>query len=263
MILALIFVICIVALLILFKIQNNQGFEDPRFAPTTGTCTSTTTKKDDNYDYHDNNNVNDKQKEKLVIPFFYIPSQSFRKGSEKDPYLNLAKALHHYQDDVHKFISSMVKHVEIARHAEWAFTSTWSDEKKNKQNGDSTLFSYKLEEKVRNIAYYSEQNYFVLEKLLKPFDFVIGLPSIPNNNNNKNDLCDDLWIDLSQDEQVSSSSYDSALQVLTHIIRDWSVLGNGIRTNLYDWIISNLLSHKAVIDGPVLIPGKCIVHFMN
>jgi hypothetical protein len=253
MILALIFVIFLVALLILFKIQNNQGVEDPRFAPSTGT----TTNKDINYDYHN------KQKQKPVIPFFYIASQSSKKGTidEKDPFLNVAKALHRYQDDVDNFISSMMKNVEIARKTEWALTGTTnSDQKINKQNDYPNLFSSKLEEKIRKIAYYSEQNYFVLENLLKPFEFVIGLPymqkqSIPKANGD-NYFCNDLWIDLSQNEQVPSSSYDSALQVLTHIIRDWSVLGKEIRTNLYDWIISNLLPHKAVIDGPILVPGK-------
>jgi len=64
---------------------------------------------------------------------------------------------------------------------------------------------------------------------------------------------------------TAPASYDSALQILAHLVRDWSSWGAPVRANLYDWCRTALREHTtdtATISqdgGPnklsVLVPG--------
>lgn len=184
-------------------------------------------------------------KHQINIPFFFIPSATSNGIiAHKDPFRRLAVALQQYQHDVEKFIASMVLHLEIARKAEWVVFP------QNADNLNNNSFSSKLEQRIRNIAELSELNFFALETMLRPFEFVMGLPCSQNHHNKSIDYT----IYLSTHDK--ESSYDSAIQVLAHIVRDWSSLGTGIRKNLYDWIINELLLNQKLIGGfPSLVPG--------
>ena len=101
-----------------------------------------------------------------------------------------------------------------------------------------------------------------MESLLRPFEFVLGLPnsSSTKKSNDNDDELDRLdlphYDDNKDTSSLSKSSYDSAMQVITHIVRDWTRLGKGIRINLYDWIIKQLLANRNTInDSSILIPG--------
>ncbi len=132
------------------------------------------------------------------------------------------------------------------------------------------VLSLKLEEKARRTAELLEKNYFLLKELIQPFDVVYGLPysccsdhdhrRYSNNNDSIEDIKTDNYggkaTKNEKDLLSSSSSYDSALQILTHIVRDWSPLGQRIRESLFDWVIDTLLYYKSKIgDKPILVPG--------
>ena len=49
-----------------------------------------------------------------------------------------------------------------------------------------------------------------------------------------------------------SSAYDSAMQVIAHIVRDWTVLGQGVRSSTYSWCRLQLKRHPS---STILVPG--------
>ena len=172
--------------------------------------------------------------------------------------------MNQYKNDVDKFISSMLVNVDIARKSEWMvyshqFDQDDDDDDNNNENRSQNkiiLLSTQLEEKIRKIAKLSEMNYFVLESLLTPFQFTNGLPSSPTDFDDTQPLGSSSTMN---DLGKESSSYDSALHVLTHIVRDWSSLGARIRQNLYQWITSQLIcyakQHPIQNGLPILVPG--------
>jgi hypothetical protein len=174
------------------------------------------------------------------VPFFYIlPSSASLDSDASYPFKDVYRVLEKHKDDCETIISSIILSNEIAIKSEW---SIFPD------NVDKIRFSTRLEERVKRTAEVLESDYFVLQKLLKPFHLTLALPS-PSSFN---------WTSFQNDSKEKSSAYDSAMQIITHIVRDWSEDGKRSRDSLYHWCIKELMkygSREGVKEAPVLIPG--------
>ncbi len=175
------------------------------------------------------------------VPFFYIlPSSASQDSDATDPFKEVYRVLEKYKGDCETIISSIVTSNEIAIKSEW---SIFPD-----NATDKNLFSSKLEERVRRTAEVLESDYFVLENLLKPFYLIRALPPPLTYK----------WTSFQIDSSEKLSSYDSAMQIITHIVRDWSIAGRRSRDSLYHWCIEELLKyrkHGNIQGGPVIVPG--------
>eukprot|EP00536_Pseudo-nitzschia_multiseries_P015225 jgi/Psemu1/217214/e_gw1.841.10.1 len=139
---------------------------------------------------------------------------------------------------------------------------------RNKHNDRRKLLSSKIQTRIDKTAACLEHDERVLARLLlssENFSPVVALPGRNyncNNNNNDNDNDEPhagnheppgrnrnrkhTWYSkhkhttppAQRNESSSSSdtnSYDSATQILAHLVRDWTVEGRPIRRNLYGW----------------------------
>jgi len=119
-------------------------------------------------------------------------------------------------------------------------------------------YSSKHEERITKTAESLEANYLALEKILQPFEVILGLPLHQNSEMN---IHVDNHFHSDGGGGGESSSYDSATQVITHIVRDWSPLGRKVRMSLYDWCIDQLLKdHNKIkihygVRARILVPG--------
>jgi carnosine N-methyltransferase len=96
-----------------------------------------------------------------------------------------------------------------------------------------------------------ESDGFVLEKLLRPFPITLGLPSDPESSTFPDENPPTV------DPTDENHSYNSGVQILAHITRDWTTLGRPIRKSLYEFCILQLLIHRSEEDTnfTVLVPG--------
>jgi len=62
-----------------------------------------------------------------------------------------------------------------------------------------------------------------------------------NNNDNNNNNNDDVF----GDNQENEHSYESAIQILAHLVGDWTQEGRSVRSSLYGWICSQILNHSS------------------
>jgi hypothetical protein len=258
---------------------NSNGC--PASTRTGGDATSSSTSrtrsndkkvnKDDECYYHDNGNgVDGDDNRPLHVPFFFIPklSPNAKDVDTQPPFLKLIKTLDKYQQDVEQLISAMALNVEIARKTEWTLfpnnePNKINNNRDNHGNSQKHLFSTKLEERIKRTVELLEVNYFVLERILKPFDIVLGLPSSSSHGHDDSRNNEQSYIDPtdSNSNNGNESSYESAMQILTHVVRDWSPLGRRIRRSLYKWIIDELvlisddINDSRAIRGPILVPG--------
>ena len=176
------------------------------------------------------------------VPFFYIPSFSSSQVSDSDsdtnrPNKDLYVVLEKFKNDCDTIISSLIASYEIAIKSEWSVISD------NDDNADDN-FSNMIEQRIKNTAAVLEYDYFLLEKLLKPAHLTLALPSSAGAEQ---------WTPVLNDSHEGSSSYDSGMQIITHIVRDWSDQGTLSRDSLYQWCISELMN--GMRNEPVLVPG--------
>jgi carnosine N-methyltransferase len=101
-----------------------------------------------------------------------------------------------------------------------------------------------MEKRITAIAELLESDGFVLEELLKPIQFTLGITEQEHPS----------YLFTKDHSKSDVSSYDSAMHIITHITRDWSYLGLAIRTSLYDWCIEKLSTYRNQGDR-ILIPG--------
>lgn len=176
------------------------------------------------------------EKRNRIVPFFYIPPSSSKHSGI--PEQDLHKSVERYKDDVDKMISALILSRDIAIKTEW---DVYPDEMA--QTNMDHLLSFKLEERIQETAQILEWDYLLLQNILKPIPFTLSLPFREID-----------WYDI-WSEPDKSSAYDSAIQIITHIVRDWAIEGRASRESLYNWMIEQLLKYKSFDDGPVLVPG--------
>jgi len=228
-----------------------------------------------------NSNSNSNSNPNVKVPFFYNPPINAKET--EPPFLHLIKALDRYQKEVNVAISSIVRSENVAQKSEWMIFPQQGNIIHNDNGNDNgndnvpngnkiplLLLSSKIQDRIASTAEILEADGFVLEKLLEPFQFVTGLPGCVDHSytNSARDIDIGIHSDLFENEE--SSSYDSAMHVITHIARDWSNLGKSLRHSLYDWCVTQLLTiqhdtqheHNSHINemnsvnlSPILVPG--------
>ncbi len=206
-----------------------------------------------------NINANATANQQKKVPFFYIPPSTVKDA--EPPFRNLFRELEKYKENVDTGIQSLILSMEIARKTEWIIFPNEYDNNVNKDGNRvvNNLVSSRLEERIKLTAEALEEDYFVLERILKPFEITIGLPCPDNKDLSKR------YNTIVNDDPMGAqkaSSYDSAVQVIAHIVRDWSLEGKRSRESLYQWSIEQLkqYAHDDWIIGrrrsKVLVPGS-------
>jgi hypothetical protein len=175
----------------------------------------------------------------MDIPFYYVPSWTCEDGNP--PIQDLFRSFHKYKDDCATAIASVTTSHEIAKKTEWFVFS------QNEQPHNShPLLSNIMEQRLTVIAELLELDGFVLEHLLKPIQFTLG---IAEHEHHSVGCC------ITKDNVKSDvSSYDSAMHIITHITRDWTTLGTSIRISLYNWCIEKISMYRNQGDR-ILVPG--------
>ena len=197
------------------------------------------------------------------VPFFYRPS--FRSSESDDvspedpPFLDLVRALDRYRGDASSALAALGRAEDAARRSEWAVFGSEGDSE------DSPLIAARLRAKIGRMAEAMEEDGDVLGDLLRPFEVTRGLspPPPPEVREGGEEYWyrheGDTAAKISEgDNKKTMSSYESAQQVVTHIVRDWTKDGSGIRRSLYSWCVDQLLLHSRggpEAASPVLVPG--------
>lgn len=213
------------------------------------------------------------------VPFFYVPPMKTNCQdaiSAEPPFSDLLKSLDKYSMDTSSFLASLTRQHEVARRSEWIIYGKQGDTLEN------SLLAAAYREKIGRIAECLESDYAVLEDLMQPFEVVIGLPSsegeIVENSSNEDDNRDqnhnDVCINYNEAEETrhttmpgrrkgnddDGSSYDSAAQIVTHVVRDWSAEGQTIRQSLYSWCVDMVdkyhFKDERQFGLPILVPGS-------
>lgn len=141
--------------------------------------------------------------------------------------------------------------------------------------------STKIQERIQKISKCLEEDELVLQRLLlttlTSSDILAALPddnSLKNSNSSIDKgsahTLESLNYPPTQPPstifQISTHSkklkpldeinvYDSAAQIVAHLVRDWTGVGVLIRRNLYDWCRMQLHNYYPNPDTPVLVPG--------
>lgn len=173
------------------------------------------------------------------IPFFYVSSWTM--DDANPPIQDLFRSFHKYKDHCATAISSLTAAHEIAKKTEWIVFS-----QKKEQHDDSSRpwLSNIMERRITMIAERLELDGFVLEQLLKPIQFTIGITEREHQS----------YLITKDNSKTDVSSYDSAMHVITHVTRDWTHLGRTIRKSLYNWCIEKISTYRNKGDR-ILIPG--------
>ena len=228
----------------------------------------------------DTSTKGDKNNESPSVPFFYVPPMKTNCQdtlSAEPPFGDLLKSLDKYRLDTSSFLASLTRQHEVARRSEWIIYGKQGDTLEN------SLLAAAYREKIGRIAECLESDYEVLEDLMKPFEVTVGLPSpqgeivvdgISNDDNDKDRSHSQMCIDNEDAEELrytampgrrrgtddDGRSYDSAAQIVTHVVRDWSAQGQTIRQSLYSWCVDMVdkyhFKEKKRIDLPILVPGS-------
>ena len=134
-----------------------------------------------------------------------------------------------------------------------------------------------IREKRAKLAEILEYDGFVLESMLHPFPIVNALTSSTMDGRETATVCNVVeteetfststrWVLKSRarsgrdekNRKMLSSTYSSAVSVITHLARDWTETGDLIRQSHYGWFLRELISFHAnnnIHGQRVLVPG--------
>jgi hypothetical protein len=146
--------------------------------------------------------------------------------------------------------------------------------------------STKIEERIKRISKCLEDDAIVLQGLLQWFNVVTALPDKPCQGSTEKKNDDETIsspapanVNYSTESPPStifqmvdskkklktldeSNAYDSAAQIVAHVVRDWTSAGALIRRDLYDWCriqldkhFANTYANAKLSSAPVLVPG--------
>ena len=204
------------------------------------------------------------------VPFYYVPVKQDSHGilSADPPFGDLLKSLDKYRLDISSFLASLTRQHEVARRSEWIMYGDRGDAP------DNPLLAARYRDKIGRVAECLENDYLVLEELMQPFDVTIGLTEdaldVPDRNactrtSRDEDVEEKRYTSMPGrrrgNDDDDGSSYGSAAQIITHIVRDWTQQGQGIRSSLYSWCVDMFDKYQHIKDSkqrelPVLVPGS-------
>lgn len=129
-------------------------------------------------------------------------------------------------------------------------------------------FSDYLREKIHRLSDIYDNDLDILQQqVLIPFPATLALPqassvATPNKRQDhgveKEEELGFTWWSSSRSRRMLEEQrpYDSARQVVAHLVRDWSASeGAPIRASLYGWCVEQLKLYQPPSRGPVLVPG--------
>lgn len=205
-------------------------------------------------------------------------------------YHELNSALRKYKEASQGIIRQLSMSHEVALRTEHLMSLQQDSQTAADTTESPVLLSAALERKISMVAELSEQNVFILERiLLKPFPVTMGLSKHTNTPINaanisttpeshkpllkgKSQFTSSLarYIPPYKSNQANANdnefgledqSYEDASQVIAHTTRDWTVEGAPIRQITYDWIVKQLWTYHKQLEGessslsPVFVPG--------
>jgi hypothetical protein len=197
------------------------------------------------------------------IPFIDISgSDAPSASSSSSTYRVIYRSLEQYRSEVSKAIETLGRSLEIA---------LYHEEQYNHIIKPSARLSTKLERRIENLAACLEHDEVVLKRLLQPLDAFRALSDKESSNNDHpkekrtsqnpnrppSQILQNMSSKNSSELVVEDHSYNSAVQIVAHIVRDWSTSGSAIRENLYDWCRMQLASHHKISKTAdrILVPG--------
>jgi len=215
-----------------------------------------------------------------VVPFVLL-------GSGPTPIRErLRSVVEAYRREGTQALQGLSAMLEWALEAEGKLWNSGESQKENKQK----LFSSRIRRRIERTAACLEHDEKVLEQLLGDFSPVAALPdraipcdeeededsdgvdgygNDPKETNHTRYRLPDRHPSLRNESSSSSSSethsYESATQILAHLVRDWTAEGRPIRNAIYDWCCRQMESNCPASDAvdaaaaatttTVLVPG--------
>jgi hypothetical protein len=208
------------------------------------------------------------------IPFIDISGSdapSASSSSSSSTYRVIYRSLEQYRSLVSNAIETLGRSLEIA---------LYHEEQYDHIIDTSVRLSTKLQRRIENLAVCLEHDEMVLKRLLQPLDTVRAISDKESSSNdddhpkekrtsesksNSNpsnrppsQILQTMSSKNSSQQIVEDHSYDAAVQIVAHMVRDWSTSGSVIRENLYDWCRMQLASRHPQIsktDDRILVPG--------
>ena len=208
------------------------------------------------------------------------PSETHRNGSyipfivlEEPSWRSLSVTLEKYRREAGDLLKGLSQSLELALHSEREL-GIWYDDT---VIGDEWIFSDRLQHKIQRVSDCLDHNEEQLLRMMQPFPVVLTLPctkQIENvngaaTNRNKNHRPE--WsvskttrlFTTKQSfannplEATKSHAYDCGAQVVAHIVRDWTSLGEPVRASIYDWCVSKIEQYFSWSSQtlPILVPG--------
>ena len=194
----------------------------------------------------------------LVVPFIVLEEPSWR---------DLSVMLEKYRIDASNLLKSLSQSLELALYSE--------REMGVDPHRQEFLFSNRLQTRLDRASACLDHNEKELLQMMKPFPvcFVLSHKAEhepgddeargvrPKRQYNHDD--DERTAHLFTMKQhfagmanpgANKSAYDCGGQVIAHIVRDWTALGQGVRTTIYDWCRLKVEEYVSS-EFPILVPG--------
>uniref|UniRef100_A0A7S2I5B0 Uncharacterized protein n=1 Tax=Helicotheca tamesis TaxID=374047 RepID=A0A7S2I5B0_9STRA len=166
----------------------------------------------------------------------------------------LSRVLEGHQSNTEKTMKLLQMEIELARKSEGALKYHLFRNQAESQPMPS-LLSTNLEKNKDLLAECLEKNYLAVKRLLRPISFdtitVAGKPylttegsadNVDLNSNDDKDEETDYWgsggVADGETDSKESEGYDTALQVVGHVSRDWTEGGQSCRKMTNGWIIT-------------------------
>lgn len=197
-----------------------------------------------------------------TIPFIHIPSPEAKSTPDKVIQASLAQ----FRNELFQAMQGLSLALETALELEKEHTIPMA-----------VRLSTKLQGRIDRFAECLEKDEQTLEALLsKGFDPVLALPQSTHarertktkqsTNSKRSAQSTSFQFTrpanntrfLNNKHPIHDNAYDSAGQVVAHLVRDWTILGAKVRHRLYDWCVeqlNNIFSTKKETPIKVLIPG--------
>jgi len=137
----------------------------------------------------------------------------------------------------------------------------------SKKSKFKSLLSTKIEQRIHQTAICIEHDEHILKQLLGNFSYVLALPDKPNKEIPREDVNDSKKEEILEGRgttffnpsirvmnESDMHTYDSAVQIWAHLMRDWTREGRHIRHIIYDWCIQEMENY-CFKSATVLVPG--------
>jgi len=196
------------------------------------------------------------------IPFIVMEEPAWR---------DLSVMLEKYHNDVSNLLRGLSQSLEVALYSEREIVGV-------DPHGQEFLFSQRLRTQLDRVSTALEHNEQELIEIMKPYPALFVLPQVVQKNNDGNRKATTKKKHCGSSNQkyethiftlknqfggmgnlgINHSAYDCGAQIIAHIVRDWKVLGQGVRATIYDWCRRQVDKHlvkSAAKMLPILVPG--------